>query len=44
MESQVLGELAHKKEQYQKHGDETGNTALIDMLRKELTVLAPQAK
>lgn len=41
---QVLGELAHKKEQFQKHGDESGNTVMIETLRKELAVLAPQAK
>ncbi|NJN79371.1 MAG: hypothetical protein HC797_02250 [Anaerolineales bacterium] len=41
---QVLGELAHKKEQLQKHGDESGNAKIVDILRKELAVLAPQAK
>jgi RsiW-degrading membrane proteinase PrsW (M82 family) len=40
----LLGELAHKKEQLQKHGDESGNTAIIEKLRSELAVLAPQAK
>ncbi|MCL4272317.1 MAG: PrsW family intramembrane metalloprotease [Anaerolineales bacterium] len=37
-----LGELAHKKEQLLKHGDEKGNTAIIETLRRELAVLAPQ--
>ncbi len=41
---QTLGELAHKKEQYQRHGDENGNTEIIETLRKELAVLAPQVK
>lgn len=41
---QVLGELAHKKEQVAKHGDESGNLAIIDTLRKEASILAPQAK
>lgn len=40
----LLGELAHKKEQLQKHGDEGGNTALVEKLRTELASLAPQAK
>ena len=41
---QVLGELAHKKEQLQKHGDEGGNTQIIANLRAEMTQLAPAAK
>jgi len=41
---QVLGELAHKKEQVSKHGDEGGNLAIIDTLRQEAAILAPQAK
>jgi RsiW-degrading membrane proteinase PrsW (M82 family) len=41
---QVIGELAHKKEQVKRHGDEQGNTAIIDSLRKELASLAPQVK
>ncbi|GAB4457909.1 MAG: PrsW family intramembrane metalloprotease [Anaerolineales bacterium] len=40
---QVLGELAHKKEQFQKFGEERGNTAIIEKLRAELAQLAPQA-
>jgi RsiW-degrading membrane proteinase PrsW (M82 family) len=41
---QVLGELAHKKEQLAKVGDETGNTKMIEGYRAELTKLAPLAK
>lgn len=41
---QVLGELAHKKEQLAKQGDESGNTGIIESLRRELALLAPQAK
>ena len=41
---QVLGELAHKKEQLQKHGDEGGNTQIIANLRAEMAQLAPAAK
>lgn len=41
---QVCGELAHKKEQLVKFGDERGNIATIDKLRTELTSLAPKAK
>lgn len=41
---QVCGELAHKKEQLAKFGDERGNIAIIDKLRTELTTLAPKAK
>jgi RsiW-degrading membrane proteinase PrsW (M82 family) len=41
---QVLGELAHKKEQLFKLGDERGNRATIEKLRGELTQLAPKAK
>lgn len=37
-----LGELAHKKEQLLKHGNEKGNTAIIETLRRELAALAPQ--
>jgi RsiW-degrading membrane proteinase PrsW (M82 family) len=39
---QVCGELAHKKEQLAKIGDEGGNTAIIAKLRAELQKLAPQ--
>jgi len=41
---QVCGELAHKKEQLIKVGNEKGNLAIIEKLRGELTQLAPQAK
>ena len=41
---QVCGELSHKKEQIEKHGDESGNMAILDLLRKELALLAPQVK
>lgn len=41
---QVCGELAHKKEQLAKVGDENGNTKIIENLRAELSQLAPQAK
>jgi protease PrsW len=41
---QVCGELAHKKEQLAKVGDEGGNTRIIDNLRAELVQLAPLAK
>lgn len=39
---QVLGELAHKKEQYSQHGDEGGNLAIIEKLRREMESLRPQ--
>lgn len=41
---QVLGELAHKKEQLARVGDEAGNTKIINQLRGELVQLAPLAK
>jgi len=41
---QVLGELAHKKEQFSKMGDEGGNMRIIEQLRGELMQLAPLAK
>ena len=41
---QVCGELAHKKEQLEKFGDERGNTAIIQNLRAEMQRLAPRAK
>ncbi len=40
----VCGELALKKEELQKIGDEGGNTTIIQKLRQELTTLAPQVK
>jgi protease PrsW len=41
---QVCGELAHKKEQLAKVGDERGNTRIIEQLRSELVALAPVAR
>jgi RsiW-degrading membrane proteinase PrsW (M82 family) len=41
---QVLGELAHKKEQLVKVGDETGNRKIIEQYRAELVKLAPVAQ
>lgn len=41
---QVLGELAHKKEQYMRLGDESGNAAIINSLRSELASLAPRVR
>ncbi len=41
---QVCGELAHKKEQLARLGDERGNQALIDQMRGELARLTPRAE
>ena len=41
---QVLGELAHKKEQLTRVGEESGNTSIIAGYRAELSQLAPVAK
>ena len=41
---QVCGELAHKKEQLAKVGDEGGNIKMINEYRTELMQLAPLAK
>ena len=41
---QTLGELAHKKEQLYRLGDEFGNQRTIDQLRAEIVRLAPVAK
>lgn len=41
---QLCGELAHKKEQLRKLGDEQGNVAIIEKLRGELNKLSPRAK
>ena len=38
---QVCGELAHKKDQVARQGDEGGNTLIIESLRKELAALSP---
>jgi len=40
----VCGELAHKKEQLYKIGDEGGNKRIIEQLRAELIQLGPLAK
>jgi RsiW-degrading membrane proteinase PrsW (M82 family) len=41
---QVCGELAHKKMQFAKFGDESGNAQEIARLRAELQSLAPKAQ
>lgn len=41
---QVCGELAHKKEQLVRMGEERGNSSTITQLRGELVQLAPRAK
>ncbi len=41
---QVCAELAHKKEQLLKLGDERGNAALVQSLRSELATLAPRVR
>jgi RsiW-degrading membrane proteinase PrsW (M82 family) len=41
---QVCGELAHKKEQLNKMGDEKGNGAIIQKLRDELAQLSPRVQ
>lgn len=41
---QICGELAHKKQQLVKVGDEKGNTAIVHNLRAELGRLAPLVK
>lgn len=40
---ELCGELAHKKNQLARYGEEDGNTARIEGLRKELAQLADQA-
>ena len=40
----ICGELAHKKEQLLKLGDEHGNAALVTSLRTELASLAPRVR
>ena len=40
----VCGELAYKKEELAKLGDEQGNAALVQTLRTELAALAPQVR
>jgi hypothetical protein len=39
----LCGELAHKKNQLARYGEEDGNTAVIEGLRKEMAQLASQA-
>jgi RsiW-degrading membrane proteinase PrsW (M82 family) len=41
---QIIGELAHKKEQFHKHGEEEGNSLLIQKYRQELATLSPRAQ
>lgn len=41
---QVCGELAHKKEQFSRLGEERGNTRIIESLRTELVSLSRFAK
>jgi RsiW-degrading membrane proteinase PrsW (M82 family) len=41
---QVLGELAHKKDQLSRMGDEGRNTQIIEQLRMEMNQLSPEAK
>jgi len=41
---QVVGELAHKKHQLAKLGEEGGNSAIIQRYRDELAQLAPKAE
>ncbi len=41
---QVCGELSHKKEQLNKLGEESGNSAIIASLRAELSALSPQVR
>lgn len=41
---QVCGELAHKKEQLSRLGEEKGNTRIIEDLRSELVALSAAAK
>jgi len=41
---QLAGELAHKKEQFARLGNEVDNAAIIESLRHELAALGPQVK
>ncbi|NOT03827.1 MAG: PrsW family intramembrane metalloprotease [Anaerolineales bacterium] len=41
---QACGELAHKKEQLSKHGDERGNKVIVESLRNELAALSPRTR
>jgi hypothetical protein len=40
----ACGELAHKKEQLTRHGDEGGNAQIVQSLRRELAALSPQVR
>ena len=40
----ACGELAHKKEQLKKLGDENGNAGIVESLRRELASLSPQVR
>ncbi len=40
----TCGELAHKKEQLMKLGDEGGNARMVEVLRRDLAQLAPLAR
>ncbi len=40
----ACGELAHKKEQLKKLGDESGNAGIVESLRRELASLSPQVR
>lgn len=39
----LLGELAHKKRQLASHGEEEGNSRLVEALRAEIAQLSPRA-
>ncbi len=41
---QACGELAHKKDQLARLGDESGNRAIIESIRMELAALSPQVR
>jgi RsiW-degrading membrane proteinase PrsW (M82 family) len=41
---QACGELAHKKDQLQRLGDESGNAARVQSLRRELATLGPSVR
>jgi RsiW-degrading membrane proteinase PrsW (M82 family) len=41
---QLCGELAHKKEQFMRFGDEQGNTATVKLLRSQLAALSRQVR
>lgn len=40
----ACGELAHKKDQLSRFGDETGNAAAVQLLRSELSTLGPRVR